>query len=586
MTNGKLDAKSDKCFFMGYPKETRGYSLYHPIDKKVFVARNGVFLEKEFLSNATSGRKIELEEIQDDEETTAPVQEHELEEQTVVPQNAQDTQEPRRSNRLRTQPERYGFILTFEGDVMLIDQDEPETYIEAISCPEAEEWRQAMQSEMDSMYTNQMANNNTNNLALRSILDKDKLNGTNFVDWQRNLSIVLRMDEKEYVLEKPIPPAPPANAPKAVRGAYDKHVKDDNQVSCVMLATMITELQKQHEDMKAHEMIVALRQLYQGQSRHECFLVKKLGFSLQKELATDLILQSLPELYKGFVMNYMMHDLDKPLPELLKMLLQRRTLLRARVLPSLWSKAERGSREKKRIKIKARTVGKPKSKSTSSATQKPVGGVAKGKCHHCGKAGHWRRNCKTYLATKKNEESTKVCKLQRSIYGLKQASRSWNIRFHETVIGFGFERNSDESCVYKKVSGSAIVFLALYVDDILLIGNEIPTLTTIKTWLSKSFSMKDLGDASYALGIRIYRDRSRKLLGLSQKAKEPRSHQKTKHIVRRYHIIREIVARGDVEICKIGTGDNIADSLTKALGKPKQECHTWSMGIREMLDWP
>ncbi|VFQ87889.1 unnamed protein product, partial [Cuscuta campestris] len=73
MTNGKLDAKSDKCFFVGYPKETRGYSFYHPIDKKVFVARNGVFLEKEFLSIATSGRKIELEEIRDDEETTAPV---------------------------------------------------------------------------------------------------------------------------------------------------------------------------------------------------------------------------------------------------------------------------------------------------------------------------------------------------------------------------------------------------------------------------------------------------------------------------------------------------------------------------------
>ncbi|VFQ61352.1 unnamed protein product, partial [Cuscuta campestris] len=154
LTNGKLDAKSDKCFFVGYPKETRGYSFYHPIDKKVFVARNGLFLEKEFLSIATSGRKIELEEIRDDEETTAPVLEHELEEQTVVPQNDQDTQEPRRSNRLRTQPERYGFLLTFEGDVMLIDQDEPETYLEAISCPEAEEWRQAMQSEMDSMYTN------------------------------------------------------------------------------------------------------------------------------------------------------------------------------------------------------------------------------------------------------------------------------------------------------------------------------------------------------------------------------------------------------------------------------------------------
>ena len=48
-----------------------------------------------------------------------------------------------------------------------------------------------------------------------------------------------------------------------------------------------------------------------------------------------------------------------------------------------------------------------------------------------------------------------VCKLQRSIYGLKQASRSWNLRFDEVVKGFGFIKNGGESCVYKKVSGSA-----------------------------------------------------------------------------------------------------------------------------------
>ena len=69
-----------------------------------------------------------------------------------------------------------------------------------------------------------------------------------------------------------------------------------------------------------------------------------------------------------------------------------------------------------------------------------------------------------------------VCKLKRSIYGLKQASRSWNIRFDETIKRFGFIKNVDEPCIYKKTSGSAIVFLVLYVDDILLIGNDIPML--------------------------------------------------------------------------------------------------------------
>ena len=63
----------------------------------------------------------------------------------------------------------------------------------------------------------------------------------------------------------------------------------------------------------------------------------------------------------------------------------------------------------------------------------------------------------------------KICKLQKSIYGLKQASRSWNIRFDEVVKGFGFIKNEEEACVYKKESGSSIAFLILYVDDIMLI---------------------------------------------------------------------------------------------------------------------
>ncbi|KAL8134002.1 hypothetical protein AgCh_009177 [Apium graveolens] len=80
----------------------------------------------------------------------------------------------------------------------------------------------------------------------------------------------------------------------------------------------------------------------------------------------------------------------------------------------------------------------------------------------------------------------------------------------------GFIQNEDEPCVYKKVSGSHVAFLVLYVDDILLIGNDIPSLQVVKTWLGNSFSMKDLGDATYILGIKIYRDRSRKLISLSQ----------------------------------------------------------------------
>ncbi|KAH9725006.1 Integrase catalytic domain-containing protein [Citrus sinensis] len=95
-----------------------------------------------------------------------------------------------------------------------------------------------------------------------------------------------------------------------------------------------------------------------------------------------------------------------------------------------------------------------------------------------------------------------VYKLQRSIYGLKQASRSWNIRFDQAIKSFRFIQNIDEPCVYKKIQEKSVAFLILYVDDILLIGNDIGVLTTIKSWLAKQFDMKDLGEASYILGIK------------------------------------------------------------------------------------
>ncbi|GJW73423.1 retrotransposon protein, putative, ty1-copia subclass [Tanacetum coccineum] len=108
--------------------------------------------------------------------------------------------------------------------------------------------------------------------------------------------------------------------------------------------------------------------------------------------------------------------------------------------------------------------------------------------------------------------------MARSIYGLKQASRSWNKRFDEEIKKFGFHQNLDEPCVYQKASGSNVIFLILYVDDIILMGNHIPSLQEVKDYLGKCFSMKDLGEAAFILGIKIYKDRSRRLIGLSQNA--------------------------------------------------------------------
>ena len=67
-------------------------------------------------------------------------------------------------------------------------------------------------------------------------------------------------------------------------------------------------------------------------------------------------------------------------------------------------------------------------------------------------------------------------------------------------------------------------------------------------------------------------------------AKEPRSHQRSLHVQRKYHLIREFVDRGEIHICRVSTLDNIADPLTKALSQQKHDGHTKSMGIRLMSE--
>ncbi|GJY26286.1 retrotransposon protein, putative, ty1-copia subclass [Tanacetum coccineum] len=107
--------------------------------------------------------------------------------------------------------------------------------------------------------------------------------------------------------------------------------------------------------------------------------------------------------------------------------------------------------------------------------------------------------------------------LNEDIYMVQpEASRSWNKRFDEEIKSFGFAQNLDEPCVYQKASGSNATFLILYVDDIIIMGNHIPSLQSVKTYLGKGFSIKDLGEAPFILEIKIYQDRSKRLIGLSQ----------------------------------------------------------------------
>ncbi|KAJ9567126.1 hypothetical protein OSB04_003092 [Centaurea solstitialis] len=117
----------------------------------------------------------------------------------------------------------------------------------------------------------EMANTvtSTNNLSLRSILEKDKLTGPNFLDWERNLMIVLRHERKWYVLEEPLGKAPLATALAAARNAHKKHSDDLLDVACLMLATMSQDLQAGLINTNAYDMIRQLRDMFQTQARTE-----------------------------------------------------------------------------------------------------------------------------------------------------------------------------------------------------------------------------------------------------------------------------------------------------------------------------
>lgn len=109
-----------------------------------------------------------------------------------------------------------------------------------------------------------------------------------------------------------------------------------------------------------------------------------------------------------------------------------------------------------------------------------------------------------------------VCKLNRSLYGLKQASRCWNETFTNFLLNNGYKQSKSDTCLYIKNDGDSFIIIVLFVDDLLIACNCLKLLNNEKDILKKQFCMKDLGDVKHLLGIQIERDRINKKLFLHQ----------------------------------------------------------------------
>lgn len=105
-----------------------------------------------------------------------------------------------------------------------------------------------------------------------------------------------------------------------------------------------------------------------------------------------------------------------------------------------------------------------------------------------------------------------VCRLKKYLYGSKQSPRMWYQKFDTFIRGLGFTKSKADHCVYFKLIGDHAIYLVLYVDDMLLVGNEKEIIQDLKTRLSSKFDMKDFGAANYILGMEIKRDRAKRKL--------------------------------------------------------------------------
>jgi hypothetical protein len=157
LISDKLTLKSDKCSFVGYPRETKGYYFYNKAEGKVFITRNDVFMEKEFLSKGVSGSKVQLEKIQKTPKNisslTNPIQEV----QDVVQQDV-EALAPHRSIRACHTTKKFTLLTTEQHDILLLDNDEPMTYMEVMMGLDSEKRLGAMESKIQSVHDNQVWN--------------------------------------------------------------------------------------------------------------------------------------------------------------------------------------------------------------------------------------------------------------------------------------------------------------------------------------------------------------------------------------------------------------------------------------------
>nr|ABG22008.1 retrotransposon protein, putative, Ty1-copia subclass [Oryza sativa Japonica Group] len=586
LQSDKLTPKSDKYFFVGYPKETKGYYFYNREEDKVFVARHDVFLEKEFISTKDSGIMVRLEEIQETPKNASTSTQPQQDEQDVVQQVEQVVVEPvveapasRRSERIWRTPARYALLTTGQRDILLLDNDKPTTYEEAMVGPDSKKWLGAMKSEIESMHVNQVWNlvdppDGVKGIECKWVFKKKtdldgnvhiykaRLVAKGFrqiqsVDYDGTFSSVGMLKSIRIILAIP---------------AYFDYEIWQMDVKTAFL----------NENLDEDKSIYGLKQASRSWNIRFDEVVKALGFVKNEEepcVYKKISGSALDLREAAYILSIRIYRdrsrrligsqstyIDKVLKRFNMQDSKKGFLPLSHGINLGKNQCPQTTDERNKMSVipYASAIGSIMYAMLCTRPDVPYALSATSQYQSDPGESHWIavKNILKYLRRTKDMFLIYGGQEELVVNNYTDASFQTDKDDFRSQSGFVFCLNG--GAVSWKSSKQDTVADSTTEAEYIAASEAAKEAAWIKKFVSQLGVM-----TSASSPMDLYCDNS----GAIAQAKEPRSHRKSKHILRRYHLIREIVGRGDVKICKIHTDLNVVDPLTKPLPRPKHETH-------------